>query len=75
MKVMVRLWIFLSISFHCFVVFSPEEVVDGEVMKKPLIMSALPTEAHPVQGGSQETPTVETCNVRTAGIFVLWYIE
>ena len=47
-------------------------MVDGEVLKKPLEMFALPTEAHQMQGGSQETPTAETCNVRAAGNFVMY---
>ena len=52
--------------------YSPEEVVDGEVLKKYLKMFALPSVAHRVQGGSQETPTAETCNVRAAGNFVMY---
>ena len=64
------------------VVFSLEDLVDGEkipsqagrkeeAMEKLLKMSALPTEAPPAQGESQETPITETCSVRTEGKFVL----
>ena len=57
-------------------------MVDGEkipsqagrkegALEKHLKMSALPTEAHPAHGGSQETPITETRNVRTEGNFVI----
>ena len=44
-----------------------------EAMEKHPKMSALPTEAHPAQGGSQETPIMEThhVSVRTEGKFVI----
>ena len=44
-----------------------------EAMEKHLKVSALPTEAHPAQGESQETPITETCSVRTEGKFVTDY--
>ena len=44
-----------------------------EAMEKLLKMSALPTEAHPAQGESQETPITETHHVRTEGKVVVDY--
>ena len=60
----------LRSHFSLCVVFSLEDLVDGEkvpsqagrkeeAMEKLLKMSAPPTEAHPAQGGLQETPTAE----------------
>ena len=72
----------LRSHFSLCVVFSLEDLVDGEkipsqagrkeeAMEKHPKMSALPTEAHPAQGGSQETPITETHQVRTEGKFVI----
>ena len=60
----------LRSHFSLCVVFSLEDLVDGEkvpspagrkeeAMEKLLKMSAPPTEAHPALGGSQETPIAE----------------
>ena len=72
----------LRSHFSLCVVFSLEDLVDGEkipsqagrkeeAMEKHPKMSAPPTEAHPAQGGSQETPITETHHVRTEGTFVI----
>ena len=72
----------LRSHFSLCVVFSLEDLVDvekipsqagrkEEAMEKHPKMSALPTEAHPAQGGSQETPIMETHHVRTEGKFVI----